>query len=109
MPSIMDPQGGIDQARLAALPEAEQARLGQVLFMHHCNDCHAPGEGYSGVAPVLRGWSRPMIEALVAHPEQARFFMPPWAGTPEEAQALAAYLESIAPAYPQGMRFGAAQ
>jgi cytochrome bd ubiquinol oxidase subunit I len=109
MPALLDAQGGIDQARLAALPEPEQAKAGAVLFMYHCNDCHAPGMGYSGVAPMIRGWNHDMIQDVVEHPEQVHFFMPPWAGTPGEAHALASYLESIAPPYPQGMSFGVTQ
>ena len=29
--------------------------------------------------------------------------MPPWAGTPEEAELLVSYLSDIAPARPEGM------
>lgn len=106
LPALLDAQGGIDHARLEDLPEADQIKAGAVLFMYHCNDCHAPGVGYSGVAPMIRGWSHTMIKDLVEHPEQVHFFMPPWAGTVEEAHVLTHYLESIAPPYPQGMNFG---
>jgi cytochrome bd-type quinol oxidase subunit 1 len=108
-PALIDASGAIDESRLDALPGRDQASIGQVLFMHHCNDCHAAGPGYSGAGPMIRGWSREMIESLVEHPEQVRFFMPPWAGTPQEARALTRYLQTITPPYPEGMSFGTAQ
>jgi cytochrome d ubiquinol oxidase subunit I len=76
---------------------------GRVLFMYHCNDCHATTAGYSAVAPMIRGWTRQMILDLIEHLDEGRFFMPPWAGTREEAELLADYLETIAPARPHGM------
>jgi hypothetical protein len=50
-----------------------------------------------------------MIRALVERPEQARFFMPPFAGTPEEADLLTEYLVSVAKPFPAGMRLGTNQ
>ena len=41
-----------------------------------------------------------MILGTVEHLEVAHFFMPPWAGTPEEAQLLTDYLTSIRPPRP---------
>ena len=43
---------------------------------------------------------------LIENLDRAPFFMPPWAGTREEAQLLAAYLSSIAPPRPAGMEPG---
>ncbi len=71
--------------------------------MVHCNDCHAARSGYSAVAPLVRGWSRPRIVDLIEHLDEGHFFMPPWAGTHEEAELLADYLQTIAPARPEGM------
>jgi hypothetical protein len=47
-----------------------------------------------------------MIRPVVEHPEKAHFFMPPWAGTTEEAELLTKYLVSIAPPHPPGMNYG---
>jgi mono/diheme cytochrome c family protein len=77
--------------------------LGQVLFMYHCNDCHAATAGYSAVAPMIRGGTPQRMLDLIEHLDEGHFFMPPWAGTREEARLLAEYLESIAPARPAGM------
>jgi mono/diheme cytochrome c family protein len=93
----------IDESRLRHLPAEDQVRLGEVLFQYHCNDCHAAQAGYSAVAPLLRGHTRAMIRDLVEHLDEGHFFMPPWAGTPDEAELLTTYLASIAPPRPRGM------
>ena len=100
--------GQIDTNKILTLPKSDQARIGQVIFQYHCNDCHAVS-GYSGVDQLIRGWSPDMIRMVVDHPERAQFFMPPFAGTPAEAQALTEYLLTIAPGHPTGMNYGNAQ
>jgi cytochrome bd-type quinol oxidase subunit 1 len=95
--------GRVDTARLLELPEEDQVVLGEVLFQHHCNDCHAVQQGYSAVAPLLRGHTHEMIRSMVMHLDRAHFFMPPWAGTEEEAELLTRYLEEVAPPRPEGM------
>jgi cytochrome bd-type quinol oxidase subunit 1/mono/diheme cytochrome c family protein len=99
-------QGQIDRQALLHLPAADRVKLGSLIFQYHCNDCHAIEQGYSAVGPLLRGHTRPMILHMIEHLEKAHFFMPPWAGTPEEAELLADYLETVAPARPQGMAPG---
>lgn len=97
--------GKVDETKLLALSKPDQIRLGEVLFQHHCNDCHAL-TGYSGIDQLVRGWTPEMIRATVDHPEKTQFFMPPWAGTSAEAQVLTEYLVSIAPPHPAGMNYG---
>ncbi|MBI3949999.1 MAG: cytochrome c, partial [Acidobacteria bacterium] len=104
-PQVMN-GGQIDEARLLTLPATDQVKLGEVLFQYHCNDCHAAIKGYSPVAQLIRNWTPEMIRTVVEHPEKAQFFMPPWAGTPEEAEMLTKYLISIAPPHPGGMYYG---
>jgi cytochrome d ubiquinol oxidase subunit I len=96
--------GQINEDKLLALPEPNQRELGKVLFQYHCSSCHATTEGYSAVAQLLRGWTPEMIRNLVQNPEKFHFFMPPWAGTPQEAELLTKYLVSIAPPRPGGMK-----
>jgi cytochrome bd-type quinol oxidase subunit 1/mono/diheme cytochrome c family protein len=98
--------GKIDERQLLTLPEADQRKIGQVLFQYHCNDCHAPTEGYSSVSHLIRGWTPEMIRRVVEQPERVHFVMPPFAGTPEEAELLTKYLVSIAPRHPAGMYYG---
>ncbi|MBI2875793.1 MAG: cytochrome ubiquinol oxidase subunit I [Candidatus Tectomicrobia bacterium] len=99
-------EGGIDEPRLLALPEADQVRLGEVLFQYACNNCHALTQGYSPVAHLIRGWTPQMIRMVVLQPERIHFFMPPWAGTREEAELLTKYLVTLAPPHPAGMYYG---
>jgi len=95
--------GKIDGSALLGLPEKDRLAVGALLFQYHCNDCHAEKAGYSAVAPLLRGHSPLLIRATIEHLDQAHFFMPPWAGTPEEAHLLTEYLAGIAPPRPRGM------
>ncbi len=85
------------------MPEKDQVALGGVIFQYHCNDCHAIEHGYSAAGPLVQGWTPDMLRALVRDLDRVHFTMPPWSGTPEEADLLAAYLESIAPPSPTGM------
>lgn len=98
----------VDERRLLQLPPGDRLLVGEALFQHHCNDCHAVDRGLSAVASLVRGWRPEMIRDVVAHPERKQFWMPPWAGTPEEAALLAEWIESIQPPFPGGMFFGEA-
>ncbi len=100
--------GRIDETRLLRLDRKDQAALGEVLFQYHCNDCHAIEQGYSAAGPLLRGRPPELVQSLIEHLDEAHFFMPPWAGTPEEAALLTTYLEEIAPERPGGMVPGTA-
>ena len=102
-PEVMDAKGRIDQQRLLDLEPQDRIALGEVVFQYHCNDCHAVTAGYSAVGPIVRGRTPEMLSTLCKHLQEHHFFMPPWAGTPEEAELLAAYLVDIAPPSPQGM------
>lgn len=98
--------GGVDSTRLGSLPAPQRLELGKTLYLYHCASCHATERGFSAVGHLLRGWSPEMIQRLVEAPEKARFFMPPWAGTLEEARLLAEYLQVVAPGPPPGMHYG---
>jgi cytochrome d ubiquinol oxidase subunit I len=98
--------GHIDPRLLLKLPRPDRVELGGLIFQYHCNDCHALGTGYSPVAPLLAGWTPEMIHSLVRDLDKTRFTMPPWSGTPEEAELLTVYLSSIAPMKPAGMAPG---
>jgi len=102
-PGVMT-AGRIDPQKLLELPPTDRIHLGEVLFQYHCNDCHAAARGYSALGPQLLGRPRDMILGTVEHLEVAHFFMPPWAGTPQEAEILTDYLVSIRPPRPAGMQ-----
>lgn len=93
----------IDERELLALPEDARLAVGECLFQYHCNDCHAAQRGYSAIGPMIRGRSYETNLELVQHLEENHFFMPPWAGTDEEAQLLAQWMTHIAPPRPEGM------
>jgi cytochrome bd-type quinol oxidase subunit 1 len=105
-PEAVNSRGEIDEAALLNLPERDRLSLGALLFQYHCNDCHAGVDGYSAVSHALRGWTPDMILGLVENLERTQFFMPPFAGTPEEAALLSDYLASIAMPYPAGLPAG---
>ena len=94
------------EGKIRDLPLTDRIRLGKVIYMYHCNDCHALKRGYSAAVNVMRGWNRELILDTVLNLDRAQFFMPPWTGTREEAEALADFLLSIRPPRPRGMRFG---
>jgi mono/diheme cytochrome c family protein len=104
-PQVMSADGHIDRRRLAGLAKVDRVALGAVIFQYHCNDCHAVREGYSAVAPLVQGWSPEMLRSLVNNLDRQRFTMPPWAGSPEEADLLVDYLADIAPPQPAGVAF----
>ncbi len=105
VPQAVDAQGRVDETALLALPAEQRREVGQLLFLYHCNDCHSV-EGYAAVSESTRGWSRQMILAVVQEPHRARFFMPPFAGTAEEAELLTDYLVTIARPFPAGLLNG---
>jgi cytochrome bd-type quinol oxidase subunit 1/mono/diheme cytochrome c family protein len=102
-PAVVDDNGQLDESRMLELDPADRLALGEALFQHHCNDCHAVQSGYSAVGPIIRGWTPEMLESMTLRLHEHHFFMPPWAGTQEEAELLAEYLASIAPPRPEGM------
>lgn len=92
----------IDGRRLLALPPDDRREVGKTLFQYHCNDCHAV-EGYSAVSQLTRGWNREMVHNMVTHLDMFHFFMPPWSGTPDEAEVLTDYVMEIRRPYPTGL------
>ncbi|MBR0225977.1 MAG: cytochrome ubiquinol oxidase subunit I [Thermoguttaceae bacterium] len=78
----------------------DQIELGRMVFMYHCNSCHAPEHGRLAVGPLVAGLGASEIKSLVLRLNYSRFDMPPWAGTDVEAELLAEYLDSIAPKTP---------
>jgi len=95
--------GRISAAALRKLPHKDKIALGKVLFLYHCNDCHAAEIGYTPVGLLLQGRPRAAILDRVTHLDE-NFFMPPWCGTTAEAELLTDYLETINTPRPTGAR-----
>jgi len=112
--------GALGKARWAAHPPAEESVVrGRQLFRAQCAACHTL-DGYQGIRKLLPD-DFDMIYGVVyalydmgeaytsAEPgttvDKSRLdypFMPPFAGTEEEIEALTEYLTSIAPVAQQG-------
>lgn len=80
---------------LLKVERADRLSLGRMMFLHHCNACHAAEHGYSAVGPLVSGLDAKEISAFAMRLNHSHFYMPPWAGTEVEAELLGEYLESI--------------
>ena len=96
-------EGRIDNSKLLKLPYKDRLALGEVLFMHHCNDCHAGSFGYSAAGLLLQGRPREAVLDTIKRLDD-NFFMPPWCGTEQEAELLTDYLMTIKSPPPAGIR-----
>lgn len=67
---------------------------GEDLFRLQCASCHTL-DGYNGVRPLVRGWTRDFASHQVARLGMLKGYMPPFLGTAQEQEALAAYLVSL--------------
>ncbi len=105
-PELIDDKNEIDESKLIKLPEAEQIKLGRVLFQYHCGSCHSSTGGYSSVKYLTKGWDYDTILGVVEDPHMFNNAMPPWAGTSYEAEILAKYILSISASKPSGMYYG---
>jgi len=99
-PKLFD-EGRIDSRQLLELPYKDRLMLGKSLFMHHCNDCHAAEAGYSPAGLLLKGRPRSAVLEMVLKLDEANYSMPPWCGTPQEAELLTDYLMTIAAPRPK--------
>jgi cytochrome bd-type quinol oxidase subunit 1 len=75
----------------------EKIRLGGMVFMYHCNNCHATDHGLSAVGPLLYGENKEKIVETIKNLNHPNLSMPPWSGTNEELDALAEFLLTVRP------------
>ncbi len=73
--------------RDAALYPSEQLRQGAMTFRNLCSVCHTL-EGVNGVAHLTGAWSLDQVRINVAKLQHTKPYMPPFAGTAEELEAL---------------------
>jgi mono/diheme cytochrome c family protein len=76
--------------------ETDPVVLGEQVFRAACQNCHARS-GYNGLADRVAHWDEAFISGMSQRTEYMRRLMPPWVGTVEEADALAAYLVTLKP------------
>lgn len=95
--------GRVDMEKIQGLPATDRLAVGRLLFQYSCSQCHADKDGFAAVAHLTQGWTPDLVTAVCRHPEQVKFFMPPFPGTTAEADLLADYVRSIQEPAPTGM------
>jgi len=98
-PQLADQNNMIDYQKVNDLSKNDKVKLGETLFMYHCNDCHAV-KGLSGIQSITRGWKKEHIETTIIDMERIHYFMPPWSGNKIEAELLISYIQSIQMPHP---------
>jgi mono/diheme cytochrome c family protein len=79
----MDPYPLLDDARYAN----DQLRLGAKVFRFQCSVCHTL-DGVNGLTELTGAWSAEQKRLMIAQLQHTKTFMPPFAGTAEELEAL---------------------
>ena len=79
----------------AAGGRGDENSEGAFLFMQNCSCCHTTG-GINSVADRSRTLSRDGIRVILGHLHEMVPFMPPFSGTEEERDKLAAFLYRLA-------------
>ncbi len=91
--------GFLRSAKWQSIPK-DKVRQGGMVFMYHCNNCHATDHGMSAAGPLLVGEDKQRIMDKIRTLNEPTFSMPPWSGTEEELDALSEYLLTIRPEMP---------
>ena len=65
---------------------------GKELFIHQCYACHTIAGFNNDIVSRTAGMSYAALRSYISKIHQVRYFMPPFAGTEEEVDALAAYI-----------------
>jgi cytochrome bd-type quinol oxidase subunit 1 len=74
--------------------DATLLRAGKDIFRAQCMACHTIG-GYNNVLKLVEDYTADDLEIIVLELDQFRGYMPPFAGTYDEARAVAEYLMSV--------------
>jgi mono/diheme cytochrome c family protein len=69
---------------------------GEEIYRVQCASCHTV-DGYNSIRRAVRGWSWAMIDYELDHLSSLGGFMPAFAGTEAERQALGAWLTTLNP------------
>jgi hypothetical protein len=71
---------------IASFP-SEQLRLGALVFRRQCSTCHTL-HGANALADLTEHWGLDQMRLNIARLQHTKPFMPPFAGTPQELEAL---------------------
>ncbi len=70
----------------------EQLRLGAKVYRFQCSICHTTS-GVNGLKELTHAWSPEQKRLMIAQLQRTKPFMPPFAGSAEELEALVQYLQ----------------
>ena len=90
----IDPYPLREQDRLPKLngQPHPQLRTGAIVFREQCSVCHTMA-GVNALPGLTKGWDAQMKRQNFAKLQRLKPFMPPFAGTPSELEALVQYVE----------------
>jgi cytochrome bd ubiquinol oxidase subunit I len=80
--------------RHADLLPNDQLRLGAKVYRFQCSVCHTL-KGANALVHLAGAWSTEQKRMNIARLQRTKTFMPPFAGNPEECEALVQYLEWV--------------
>nr|WP_246348961.1 cytochrome c [Anoxybacillus tengchongensis] len=84
-------------AKVKTITEENKIEAGREIYEGQCLACHTIDGWRSkrALANRLQGWPQKSIESFIPTMHQVRPMMPPFVGTKEEVEALAAYLYKV--------------
>jgi len=74
------------------LTEANRVAAGRELFIHQCYACHTIAGRNNDLVQLTEKMSYTALVAYINRIHEVRYFMPPFAGTADEAKALASFI-----------------
>jgi hypothetical protein len=85
-------------AKIKKVTENNKVEAGREIYQGQCLACHTIDGWRSkrALANRLKGWPQQSIESFIPTMHQVRPMMPPFVGTKEKVEALAAYLYKVA-------------
>ena len=89
--SVTDDPYPLDGAQAAL---TGKLALGARVYRLQCSVCHT-ASGANGLAELTRTWTPTQLRMNVAKLQRTKGFMPPFAGSAEELEALASWIESL--------------
>ena len=84
-----------DEKKIINEEQSNIVEVGHSIYLIECRICHTDN-GINGLKSLTKGWSKEAIAARLNNlPGGGTPYMPPFVGTQEEKQALAAYIHSL--------------
>ncbi len=69
----------------------DQLRLGRLVYRRQCSVCHSVS-GANGLTHLTGSWTTDQMRFNISHLQHTKPFMPPFAGTPAELEALVQWI-----------------